>query len=393
MSGAERGGNMDNVSTISVRQCCGCGICTTACSGGVKLRLDKRGYYKRQVNEDKCTHCGKCIGICPCMSEPKSMPNASVVGSCTSARDARESSSGGAGYAIAKVYMEKGYTVIGAAWSKDFTRVEHIIVESASDLERLRKSKYVQSYTVDAFKRIKDLEKVVVFGTPCQIAGLRNRYGHRDGMILVDFDCMGPAGINLWDKALIYYNSIDDSEIINVRMRDKKKSWMMYGTRIEFRSGRVYWKDKFHDPFCILYHFGRMIQNTCTMECRFLNASLADVRIGDAWNYTDGFTVSQIKDGLSIITPLTALGSDVLCEISDVLYLKEVVRKTQTMPVAVGNERLTECINDPDRTIMDAVAIYNDVRVLKRIGRWISYTLSANERVYLIIKRILRKLR
>lgn len=361
--------------------------------GGVKLCLDINGYYKRKVNEDKCTHCGKCISICPCMSESKTVPKESFAGSSTSAGDARKSSSGGAGYSIAKVYMEKGYTIIGAAWSEDFKRVEHIVVDSVSDLERLRKSKYIQSYTTDAFRRIKDLEKVVVFGTPCQIAGLRNQYGHRDGMILVDFDCMGPAGINLWDKALGYYNSIDGSGITNVQMRDKKKSWMMYGTRIEFRSGKVYWNDKFHDPFCVLYHFGRTIQDACTKECRFLNASLADVRIGDAWNYTDGFTAGQIKDGLSIITPLTALGRDVLSEISDVLYLKEVVRDTQTMPVTVENERMTECINDPYSTIMDAVEIYNDVGVLKWIGRRMSYTLSANECVYLFIKRMLRKLR
>lgn len=386
---------MDNVSAISVRQCCGCGVCTTICSekGGVNLRLDKNGYYKRQVNEDKCIHCGKCIEICPCMSEPKSVPEASFAGSCTRAGDARKSTSGGVGYAIARAYMEKGYTIIGAAWSEDFKKVEHIIAESVSDLERLRKSKYVQSYTTDAFKRIKDLEKVVVFGTPCQIAGLRNQYGHREGMILVDFDCMGPAGINLWDKALDYYNSIDGSGITSVRMRDKKKSWMMYGTRIGFRSGRVYWNDKFHDPFCILYHFGRTIQDACTMECRFLNTSLADVRIGDAWSYTDGFSARQIEDGLSIITPLTDLGSDVLHEISDVLYLKEVVRDTQAMPEKAENERLTECINNPDKTIIDAVRIYNDVGVIKRIGRRMSYTLSANERVYLLIKRMLRKLR
>ena len=386
---------MDNVSVISARQCCGCGICTNVCSGGggVILCLDNNGYYKRQVNEDKCTHCGKCVEVCPCMSELKIVPGASFAGSCISVGDTRKSASGGAGYAIAKAYMKKGYAVIGAAWSEDFKRVEHIIAESASDLERLRKSKYVQSCTVDAFKRIKDFENVVVFGTPCQIAGLRNQYGHRDGMILVDFDCMGPAGLNLWDKALGYYNSIDGSGIEAVRMRDKKKSWMMYGMGIEFRSGRVYWNDKFHDPFCILYNFGRTIQDACTRDCRFLNASLADVRIGDAWNYTDGFTAGQIRDGLSVITPLTTLGSAVLREISDVFHLKEVVRNTQAIPAAVENERLTECINDPDRTIMDAVRIYHDVGVLRRIGRKISYILSANDRVYLLIKRLLRKLR
>ena len=129
------------------------------------------------------------------------------------------------------------------------------------------------------------------------------------------------------------------------------------------------------------------------MECKFLNASLADVRIGDAWNYTDEFTAGQIKDGLSIITPLTVLGNDVLHEISDIFYLKKVVRDIQTIPAAVRNERLTECINNPDRTIMEAVEIYNDVGVLKQFERRLSYILSANERVYLHIKKMLRKRR
>ena len=373
---------MDNVSIINDRQCCGCGACAIVCSaGGVSLCLDKNGYYKSCIIEDKCMHCGKCLDICPCKCDPEKVPEASFIGYCRSAEDVWKSSSGGIGYAIAKTYHEKGYAIIGASWSSDFRMVEHIIAADDTDLEKLRKSKYVQSYTPEAFSRIKDFDRVVVFGTPCQIAGLRKLYGHRDGLILVDFDCMGPAGLNLWHKAVDYYESIDGSGIKNIRMRDKKKSWMMYGTRVDYESQGLYWKDKFHDPFCILYHFGKTIQDACIKSCQFQNASLADIRIGDAWNDTNGFSREQIRNGLSIATPITERGNEVLNEISGMVNFYDARRRQNKPTSYVRNERIVECLNDPTKSIQDAVSIYNDVGGGERIRRKISYMLSANETI------------
>lgn len=360
--------------------------------GGVNLHPDKYGYYKRQVYEDKCIDCGKCLRVCPARIEPVEIgEEISYVAYCRNREDTLKSSSGGMGYLIAQKYMEAGYAIIGATWSKDFRRVEHIAIKDLTELEALRKSKYVQSYTVDAFRQIPLLDKVVIFGTPCQIAGVRNMYGNRKGMILVDFDCMGPSGLVLWNKYVDYISEMNDSGIKSINMRHKKKSWMMYGTRIEFNNGAVYYRDKFHDAFCIAYHLAGAIHNTCTKKCKFQNSSQADLRIGDGWGYVDGFGKQEIHDGLSLMTPLTTIGTDIIKNIQPEVKLKKVNRKKVELKPETTSQDLMECIRNKDTNIHDVVAVYNSVGIFKRIYRRLSYILSKNDTIYLLTKRLIKK--
>lgn len=60
------------------------------------------------------------------------------------------SSSGGAFPLLADAAFAKDGIVVGAAWKDDFT-VEHILVDKKSDLHKLQKSKYLQSYLGDIF--------------------------------------------------------------------------------------------------------------------------------------------------------------------------------------------------------------------------------------------------
>ena len=63
-------------------------------------------------------------------------------------------------------------------------------------LDALRSSKYLQSYTGDLFvnikQRLEDEKKVLVCGTPCQIAGLYYVLGKDcENLITCDFICRG----------------------------------------------------------------------------------------------------------------------------------------------------------------------------------------------------------
>ena len=362
--------------------------------GGVKLRTDNYGYYKSQINEDKCTDCGKCLSICPYNNGPEKVTKAdSYVAYPKNREDAIGSSSGGIAHIIARRYLKLGYAIIGAVWSDDYKRVEHVIIRDEDGLEGFRKSKYVQSYTPDAFRQIKLLEKVVVFGAPCQIAGLRNLFGNRSGLVLIDFDCMGPAGLVLWDKYLDHINGKNSSGIKTLEMRNKKYSWMRYGTRVVYGDGREYFKDKYHDPFCVLYHLGHVIQDSCVKECKYLNDSKADLRIGDAWNYTDGYGKEQIRDGLSLISPLTELGEDVLKEIGSEIIIAPVDRIPNNQMQQQCNEKVWVKLRDPSASIMDVLKAYYDAGIITRFTRRISNLLSANDTVYLFIKKMLKRIR
>ena len=87
------------------------------------------------------------------------------------------SSSGGAFYYFANEILNKGGFVTGASFDNDWN-LHHKIVDNLKDLERLRRSKYLQSDINNTFQKVKKLldeDKIVLFtGTPCQIGGLHS---------------------------------------------------------------------------------------------------------------------------------------------------------------------------------------------------------------------------
>ena len=123
-------------------KCCGCGMCAVVCPEGVNILLDDNGYYKSRVNEEKCLDCGQCIKVCPIKSqleEVKTKP--SYVLYSKKREDVLKSSSGGIAYLIASKYIELGYVIIGAAWSEDYSRVEHIVVKKTRGYSKAKENK------------------------------------------------------------------------------------------------------------------------------------------------------------------------------------------------------------------------------------------------------------
>ena len=69
-------------------------------------------------------------------------------------------------------------------------------IRNESDLDRIRRSKYVQSYMGNVYSKIKErLEQeidVLFVGTPCQVAGLKKYLGRQyDRLLTVDLVCHG----------------------------------------------------------------------------------------------------------------------------------------------------------------------------------------------------------
>lgn len=160
-------------------ECCGCSACKNICpTNAIKMSLDDEGFMYPEINQELCSNCGLCRKVCPMQNSDESEINIEVYGCKNKDVDEKlNSSSGGMFSIISRYILDNEGVVFGAAFDSKF-RVEHLGIDAIHDLDRLRRSKYVQSDIGNTYKEVKEVlalgRKVLFSGTPCQIAGLKN---------------------------------------------------------------------------------------------------------------------------------------------------------------------------------------------------------------------------
>lgn len=192
-----RSGEKSVVLQLDPTLCVGCGACVNICPcSALVFATDAHGFYRPRLVPEKCNECGLCARTCPVLHLPENKNLLAAECYAIIARDdglLRASSSGGAFSLLARQTLAKGGAVAGAVWTDDFS-VVHILSDSAADLSRMRKSKYVQSLTGEIFtaieKRLSQGQLCLFSGCPCQVAGLRAYLGRDyENLILVDLLC------------------------------------------------------------------------------------------------------------------------------------------------------------------------------------------------------------
>lgn len=305
--------------------CYGCGLCATVCKTGVlTMQLNSQGFYVPQVsNPDKCVECGLCSRVCSCHIE--SVPNFSEATDAFAAwsnePDIRYySSSGGVAAEIARCAIDRGYKVCAVRYNSNKKRAEHYLATNKEELEESIGSKYLQSYTLEAFSDINVNDKYVVIGTPCQIDMWRRYLKLRkkeDNFILIDFFCHGVPSMNLWKKYLKEQKNILSNT--KITWRDKISGWhsswniSAYNSHTDksvfispyYRSSAIKDNDLFYSLFLGNYCLNR----SCYADCKYkLNNSSADIRLGDFW----GSTYSGVDEGVNSILVFTSKGLQII---------------------------------------------------------------------------------
>lgn len=327
---------MKNIADL--KHCYGCGACIPACPVDIiSLHENSDGFYVPKIDHPrKCTSCGLCLKVCAYKNHDRSdvMPMGHAGWSLDT--DQRlAASSGGVAPALADAFFAEfgdKARVLGVRYNPDLQRAEHYIAANADELRAATGSKYLQSYTEDAFRGIdfkdKDLHWLI-FGTPCQISSLRRLAKLRraeDRCLFVDFFCHGVPSRLLLKR---YISREGLPKDVKLSWRDKTlgwhDSWVMTGTDDAGTEVlRSAWTRG--DEFYRIYLDNICFNRCCYGHCRFKGlTSDADLRLGDFW----GKKYENNEDGISAIVTFNERGRQALaCDTIDTekVEVREILR-------------------------------------------------------------------
>lgn len=316
---------MNNISFIS--DCYGCGVCAAACPKRIiSIELNFDGFYEPKLEDDNaCVECGMCLEVCSFNNGGLSIGN-SILIACYAAwsndSQVRQTcSSGGIGFEIARTLLAKKYKMVGVKYDAKNNKVLHYIANTYDELKASIGSKYIQSYTIDAFRQINRKEKYFVTGTPCQIDSFR-RYIKKirceNNFVLMDFFCHGVPSMNLWTK---YSREVEKvtGKIADVSWRNKNYGWHdsydmnIYGKKLAKKEDIFFMSSRWSqgDLFFKMFLSNSCLGKACYEKCKFKGcASSADIRIGDFW----GDTYKDDDKGVSSVIVFTDRGMSILKE-------------------------------------------------------------------------------
>ena len=181
-----------------IHNCYGCGVCSASCPKNIiSIRLNKNGFYEPYIdNSDVCVGCKICLEVCAFSHEELSLTSDEInikswAAWSNDSEIRRKCSSGGIGFEIGRQLIEKGYKAVACRYDEKRQRAEHYIATTVNEFVQSIGSKYIQSYTKEAFKKIgRKGQKYLIIGTPCQIDSFRRlirKFRCEENFILMDF--------------------------------------------------------------------------------------------------------------------------------------------------------------------------------------------------------------
>ena len=274
--------------------CCGCNACGDACAhGAISFKTDHEGFWYPEVDMQKCTNCGLCEKVCPIINVKELKKNDLPQSICDAAEHKNlevvfDSTSGGLFSALADIMYKSGGYVGGAVFNDDFS-VRQYISNDKKDLPRLRSSKYLQSHLDGFYKQVRDLlkagEKVLVCGSPCQMAALR-AFLHKDyeNLIIADYICRGINSPKVWRKYLDSFEERYGSKVVYCKAKSKEYGWRNLTQKVILANGKHYYETKDQSNFTKGYlHTGVYCRPSC-YDCKFKGyPRIADITLADFW--------------------------------------------------------------------------------------------------------------
>ncbi len=336
-------------------ECTGCGACAEVCPTKAIIMGEKKyGFVYPQIDTNICINCGKCDTVCHLQNEKveKKSPVGYFALQLKDFNELNMVSSGGAFYAFARIFLERGGVVYGAI-QKNAASVQHIRVNSIEQLKPLCRSKYLQSDIKKTFSTIKsDLkDKEVLFcGTPCQTNAIIAYLGEKpQNLFLCDIVCHGVPSPLAFKKYCSEIGKKNNSTVEEIVYRDKSLGWKNNQYSITFKNDRNIKQLSELNPFHGAYLQG-LLYRTCCESCRYAALPrISDVVIADFWKYDGKFR--EVNRGVSLVVSYSPKGTWLLNECKDIANIEKTTERmaiescrhlTQSPKV---NKNRTACLN------------------------------------------------
>ncbi|MBD5233355.1 MAG: 4Fe-4S dicluster domain-containing protein [Bacteroidales bacterium] len=309
-------------------KCTSCSACADICPKQC-ISFDSFGTLQKfpKIDEDVCIKCGLCVRTCPELNpitqSEDEYSRECYAAWCNDDTTRATSTSGGIGTAIAQWAISEGFAVCGALFDSNWN-LKHQVSKELSDIRKFSQSKYLQSSTNGVLReiigRLKNGEKILFIGTPCQVAGLVKMCPahNRQNLLTVDIICHGVNSPMVWKDYLNYLQKTNNSKLVAYNFRDKSHGWeRKNGTpnlrvAMQFDNGKKINQRSVFNLFH--YWFGKhyILNETC-LDCRYRTLHrFSDITIGDFWGVQNVLSGTDTTKGVSAVIINTSAGKNIL---------------------------------------------------------------------------------
>lgn len=392
-----------------VHECTSCQMCAAICPrNSIDIKLDEDGFYRPYVDNNSCTDCGLCVKICRKFDnlvlpfDKEQLSKTKLYAAFAKDEEVlKRTTSGGVADILAKQLVKDNYKVIGVVYNPEEDRAKHLVADSIELTDLFRGSKYIQSYSVDAFRDlVKNVrnEKYAVFGLPCQIYALDKflkLINKRENCILIDLYCHGCPSMLAWQK---YSSDRKKNKGVdtwnNVLWRSKIRGWGDYVLEMSTEQGDRDISRPLKNEFFDLFFSNQILNTSCTSCLLRWTLAFTDARLGDFW----GKEFKNTFKGVSGVSLVTEQAISLFNKVKGSLFFEEKDydcfisdqgwRNTYKVDEQL-RAKILECLRNKDKSIKDCVNIIHPNKDKKvYIKHLLSYLpLCIEQKIRKIVKK------